>query len=233
MTFYSIGEGVPARVVFGGLLALASLPLHGCVLVGLEPDEIDIADESGDGADDSGGGSAEASGADSMNTGDGDPDTGDGDPDTDTDPDTDPDTGDGDGDTDGNTGDGDPNGTEEGGTGPAATPCDELLPEALDFGETMVVIADGGSELEASCGAAGPEQIFAFSVDVDTSVSFSLVNADFSGALYLVDTICDPLDEVACAPVPGGPLVADLAAGVSYYLVVDTDSGGNATVLVE
>ena len=200
--------------------------VQGCVLVGLEPDEIDVADESEDG--EATGDEAES---DSMTsaTGAEDP-TGDGDP-----------GGDGDGDTEGDTGDGDPTTTGDGdgdgdptGDTDAPLPCDDWAPIPLVLGENDVTIADGVSEFDASCGAAGPEQIYSFTVDIDTNVSFTLQNPTFEGGvLVLVDTVCEPLAEVQCIPNPG-PLTEELLGGIDYYLIVDTDAGGgSATLLVE
>ena len=218
-----LGQGSGAARLGLGIVNIALVGAIGCGLIGVEPDEIDVLDAEtgsepdGDGDGDPNEGGLDTSG-DTTGMATGDPSTGDGD-------------GDGDPATTTGDGDGDPSESEGGGDGDGDpnldVPCDELEPIALTPGLNPVTIAAGDSVQDASCGAAGPEQLYSFSAEAGGEVSFSLINADFDAALYSVDS-CFPLNELDCVVSPD-TLSVELAPGETVYLYVDavTAEGGS------
>jgi hypothetical protein len=200
----------------GALCAVLVLPLSACALIGVEPEEIDYLDgESG----------SEAATGEGNGDGDGDGDPG-GDGDGDGDPgDGDGDTGDGDGDGDPGDGDGDGDGDPLG--------CEEFNPLPLVEGSNPIMIIDGNSLLEASCGAPGPETVYAFTAPIDGLAQFTLSGATFEAALYVVALECNPLEEIACAAAPTDPLMVEqlMTADQTYYIVVDSFAGGGDATL--
>ncbi|MFO7563202.1 MAG: hypothetical protein R6X02_11210 [Enhygromyxa sp.] len=212
----------------------ASLLLFGasaCVLAGIEPDEIDVADEEtggvdtgltgagteGDGADDRGGdgdgdgdnGTDEGDPAgDGDSTGDGDPGDGDGDP-----------TGDGDGDPMGD-GDGDSEGLD----------CFGLEPEELSEGANPVAVVEGDSELSSSCGGAGPETVYQFTAPAEGDWQFAIAESDFTEVLTLLGS-CEPLEELSCSAAPA-VVEQPLSEGEVVYVIVDSEQGTGAASLV-
>lgn len=212
--------GTPLDLL-GTLCATLALTLSAC---GVEPDEIDyLSGDTGGGTE-----TTDSEGMTGDGDGDGDPGDGDGEP-GDGDGDGDGDTGDGDGepgDGDGDAGDGDGDGGDELG-------CDELNPLQLAEGANAVTVSDGPSVLEASCGALGPESIYAFTAPVDGLARFTLSGATFDAALYVVSVTCDPLEEIACIAAPDDPLELEqlMIANQTYYIVVDSlAAGGTATL---
>ncbi len=187
----------------------------GCSLIGVEPDEIDLAEGSDTGAEATGG--SEQGATESATEGDpdtddtiGPDDTGDGDP------------GDGDGDTDNGDGDGDPRNE---------TPCDELGAEVLSLGPNDVTVAPGASVLTGSCGHPGPEGVYAYTTDGAVNLELTLT-ADFDAALYgVVGSTCLPLVEDGCVNTPDA-LTVSLDVGETIYVIVDaaTPDGGSGTL---
>jgi hypothetical protein len=207
--------------------------------VGIEPDEIDIADGDTGSAGEGTGGEGIDTGADeSDSTGDGDTgvDTGDGDGDSDTTGDGDTGTtttgdgdttttGDGDGDTGTDTGDGD------GDTGSMDEACESLSPEDVVLGVNEIVLLDGPSMFASDCGGDGPEQVYRFTADDPGEYEFSVDAMDFLPALYVVSG-CDPLAVLDCAAEPAA-LSVQLGAGETVYVVVDSIVGvGPASLTV-
>jgi hypothetical protein len=206
----------PARLA--PLTLTAGLTLLACGTDEGESDDMTTANSNGDttlgdGNDDPNDTAdtavSEYGGPDDWGDGDGDPDTGDGDGDGD----GDPDTGDGDGDGDGDV------------------PCADFDPATVVLGLNPITIVEGVSQLQASCGSAGPEAIHAFSAEADGQYYFAVLDADFEATLYLVDGICDPLAELACA-VPPQLIAWPLVAGQSVDVVIDS-SGAAGTATLE
>jgi hypothetical protein len=191
----------------------------GCSLIGVEPDEIDLADGSeSEATGDSGNTNADTTSQDDESSegdaGDGDGDAGDGDGDA----------GDGDGDPDSSGGDGDGDPQDE-------TPCEELGAVALNLGPNDVTITPGPSVLMGSCGHTGPESVYAYTTEADVNLELTLT-ADFDAALYgVVGSVCLPLVENGCVNTPDALTVA-LGAGETIYVIVDaaTPDGGSGTL---
>lgn len=137
------------------------------------------------------------------------------------------DWGDGDGDPWGD-GDGDPSGD---GDGDPELPCSSFDPQVLEVGANDFVIQDQPSQLESSCGAGGPEQVFSFVAPADGFYDFILTSADFDAAMYLVGELCSPLDEIQCE---SGPAISiGLPANTAVNVVVDSYGGpGSGTLEV-
>jgi hypothetical protein len=187
--------------LWAGLALL--MPGVGCALLGVEPDEIDVA--MGSESEDDGetgvlGGSA--GGSDTGQAEDG---------------------GDGDGDNNG-TGDGDGDADE-------ATDCTPFEPTPLVAGSVDATIPAGPSQLEApDCGNPGPERIYTFSSDAAAVVQITLT-ADYEAVFYRVDgPSCQPAPD-SCISAPDIPLFA-LDAGEVLYVALDaaTADGGSGTL---
>jgi hypothetical protein len=203
-------------------------------LWGVEPEEIDLANDgttsgvsagSSNGDGDTGFEETGNDGDDDptgQGDGDGDPGDGDGDPgDGDGDPgDGDGDPGDGDGENDG-SGDGD---------GDADLPCASLEPIAVVEDDNAIDIPDVASSFEGSCGSPGPEAVFSFTATSDASYGFTLSSDAFEGVLYLVGGSCHPLDELACE-LEGQAIIHDMLVGEVVYIIVDSDAGPGAATL--
>jgi hypothetical protein len=207
------------------LVSLLFLPLSACSLIGLEPDEIDVADGESGGLTGQGATSGEDFGEETgAEAGDGDgdnndtgPGDGDGDP---GDGDGDGDTGDGDGDSDTGDGDGD-------GDGDPVAPCAELGATPVVLGPNPVDLVDPGT-LESDCGHPGPEGVYSFAAPAAGGYEFALIDADFEGALYPLDGECAPVNEL-CVASPE-VLTLDLALGEVVLVVVDSSAGGSGTL---
>jgi hypothetical protein len=216
----------------------------GCTLLGVEPDEIDIAEETGTGltAAEGDGDGDTANGTDTTaeeagGDGDGDPGDGDGDPtstgdgDGDGDGDSgdgDPGDGDGDGDGDRDTGDGDGDGGD--GDGDQGVPCGMYEPIAVEEAENAIDIPDVMSSFAGSCGAPGPDDVFIFTATSDATYGFTLGSDEFEGVLYLVAGTCNPLDEIACEH-EGQSIMHDMLVGEVVYIIVDSSTGPGAAIL--
>lgn len=118
-------------------------------------------------------------------------------------------------------GDGDP---EEG------TPCADYGPIPALVGLNAVTV-DAGSLLEGSCGGIGPEAIYSFVAEVDGEHTFAVIDANFEATLYVVGTICEPLDELACVAVPE-VVTVPMTMGQAVHVVVDS-SGAAGTASLE
>ncbi|MCA9685441.1 MAG: hypothetical protein KC457_24900 [Myxococcales bacterium] len=209
-----------------GLLTLGLLT-SACGLIGIEPDEIDVAnetdevagdiDETGDTANSStDGGSTEGTTLGDESTDDGTTGTSDTSDTSDT-----TDSGTADVSTDSDTG--------------SLADCIEYSSVVLVEGNNDVEIVDGPGMFSSECGSAGPEVVGSFTADKDGNYEFTLLPADFLASLYLVraDAGCDPM---ALAPEgcegPDTPLGAAMAAGETIYVFADSESGGAAVTIV-
>lgn len=182
------------------------MPVVGCALIGVEPEEIDWA--AGSESDEAGetGVLGETEGGNDTSEDDG----GDGD---------------GDGETAGGDGDGDGDGDTAG-----ETDCAELGAVPLVLGSNDVTIEPGESVLEGSCGHPGPERIYSYVGE--QAVDLELTLTGFDAALYAVDGImCLPLVELSCVNTPEVLTVA-IEAGQLVHVVVDaaTLDGGSGTL---
>jgi hypothetical protein len=187
-------------------LGVLALSLGGCLLVGIEPDEIDVAGTDEQGVDETGEN-------DTQNGTTGQADTGDGDGDE-HDPTTD--TGEGDG-------DGDPG---------SDLPCADFDPEPVVDGPNPIEVPVGSNTFSGSCGGLeGPDAIFSYTATSQGLISFAL-EADFDAVFYLVGETCWPLEEWLCDP----ELVETLmTVDQTVYIVVDSqaaDVGGTATLTI-
>lgn len=168
--------------LWAGVLLL--LPVVGCSLIGVEPDEIDLAmgSESEDEGD---------TGALSGTDGGIDTNAEEG--------------GDGDGDDAGGDGDGDP---------ADGTDCAELGAVPLQLGSNDVTIDPGESVLEGSCGHPGPEVIYSYVGEQAGSLELTLNGFDAAlyavdgiMCLPLVELSCVNTPEVLTVAVEAGQLV--------------------------
>jgi hypothetical protein len=186
--------------LWAGVVVL--MPVVGCALIGVEPEEIDWAagsesDEAGETSQ-----AGETEGGIDTNADDG---------------------GDGDGDGDSAGGDGDGDSADE-------TDCAELGAVPLTLGSNDLTIDPGESVLEGSCGHPGPERIYSYVGD--EAVNLELTLNGFEAALYAVDGImCLPLVELSCVNTPEVLTVA-VEAGQLVHVVVDAalPDGGSGTL---
>lgn len=194
-----------------------------CTILGVEPDVIDVADETGTGASTDNGGDGDGDGAsgsesntasDTGDPGDGDGDPGDGDGD---DGETDPTSGDG----DGEPGDGD---------GDAGADCAMYDPIALVEAANPIDIPNAMSQFEGDCGGPGPDAVFSFTATADATYQFTLASDAFEGALYLVESNCNPLEEITCE-LEGQPIEYVMLVGEVVYIIVDSDAAPGAATL--
>src|SRR5690606_34775983 len=195
----------PRRSSAPRMLGALALALGGCVLTGIEPDEIDVAVDTGSEGVSTGNGTDD--GVEELGDGDGDEGdpTGDGDPGGDGDGDGDP-TGDGDGDPTGDgdgdgdpTGDGDGDPTGDGDGDPGFTSCADFRPEPVVDGPNSIEVPLGNNSFTGSCGGAnGPDAIFSYTATSEGLVSFALEQAEFDGVIYLAGETCVPLDQLGC-----------------------------------
>ena len=199
------------------LLLSALLLWPGCSLIGVEPDEIDVADDTEGGntgltaATNGGDGDGDTTG---DPTGDGDGSPGDGDP------------------GDGDPGDGDPGDGDTGDGDGDEIDCESLEPEPLAVGDNAVIVPDQPSVFESNCGSPGPDVLLQFTALSDGDYDFTLWSDTFEGALVLVGPTCEPLEELACAP-EGNTIPHPMLAGETVYVIVDSDlEPGAATVTI-
>lgn len=203
------------------MLGALTLTLGACVVDGILPDEIDVADEGMTGNEGTGEGDAEDTGfsdtTDEAAEGDGDGDDA-----------TTTGTGDGDGDGDQDTGDGDGDGdpTED-------LPCADFEPTPLYDGANSIEVLLGSNAFAGSCGGTeGPEAIFSYTATSEGLFSFALSDADFDAVVYLAGEMCVPLDEWACDAALVETL---LTVGQTVHVIVDSqqaDVGGTATLTI-
>jgi hypothetical protein len=217
------------------LISTSLLLLFGssCVLLGIEPDEIDVADgetgtgltgsEHGNDGEDDPAGDGDGDG-DGDPTGDGDPGTGDGDGDE---------TGDGDGDNESDTGNGDGDGDDsDSGTGDGdgdELNCFGRSPAALVEGENPVAVGDGDSQLGSTCGGDGPESVYQFTAPAEGNWQFVIESSDFTEVLVLLGS-CEPLQELTCSAAPA-EVQQFLSAGQTVFVIVDSELGTGAATL--
>jgi hypothetical protein len=178
------------------------MPVVGCALIGVEPEEIDWAAASESEGTGETGELGETEGGIDTNADD---------------------TGDGDGDSAGGDGDGD------GGSG-GETDCAELGAAPLEIGSNDVTIDPGASVLEGACGHPGPERIYSYVGD--QAVNLELTLTGFDAALEAVDGLmCLPLAESSCVNTPEVLTVA-VEAGQLVHVIVDaaTPEGGSGTL---
>lgn len=207
-----------------GFLLLTGLLTPACALWGVEPDEIDLANdesESGFGTGATNGGDGDG---DSGSDTEGDPGDGDGEP-----GDGDGDDAGGDGDGDGDSGDGDPGDGDGDGDGDPV-PCNSFDPIPLEEADNQIVIPDVLSSFEGSCGGTGPEALFSFTATIDADYDFSISGDGIEGIIYLVDQSCVPLDEIECSVEPQS-IVHPMLAGQVVYIIADTNGGPGAAQL--
>lgn len=181
--------------------ALLLLTLSGCSLLGVEPDEIDLADGTTSAMD-----SGAVTGMSAEAGGDGDGDPG------------------GDAGTEGGNDDG------EAETGMAESGCEALSAGELSEGDNAVTVADGPSLAAGSCGAPGPETIYTYVPSASATVSIALSEAEFEAVVWVSELSCEPLDELGCAPAPEAVELA-VSEGVAVYVVVDSLAGTGAGTL--
>ncbi|NVB38359.1 hypothetical protein G6O69_11005 [Pseudenhygromyxa sp. WMMC2535] len=193
------------------LTPLALALFGGCGFIGIEPDEIDIADED-TGEDDLGGDTEGAGSSDEIG------DTGGGDEgENETGTGTSSDSGD---ETEGDTSDtGDATDTGDSGLDSS---CGEFDPTEVFLDTPLAFeIPEGESVLSSDCGADGPELVFFFTADEDGTYSFDPGAQAIPLAIYVV-TECVPLEELSCND--GGATQTDLVADQTVFVIVDADS---------
>ncbi len=196
------------------LLSLVpALALSACALIGIEGDEIDIADD-GETHDNAGDSDTEDDGTsdtgDSGDTAPGD-EGGDTDLDEGTSDDSEP-TDAGESDT----------GTDEGDTG-IDDPC-QIVGVLTEADANIVEIVDGPDFIQTECGAPGPESVYLFTAPVSTTYEFSGYDAEFDGVLSVGPPYCDPFAAAECSEF-GTPLYLWIDAGEEVYVIVDSAGG--------
>jgi hypothetical protein len=196
------------RNVFVAGLGLWVLGISACGLIGIEPDDIDLA------TDESGTGEEGVSTSQAENGGDGDGDaTEEGDT-------TGPDTGE--------TG---PAGDGDGDTEFDPLSCNPFEPMELSVGPNDVEVVDGVSALTSECGGAGAESVYQFMAPSEGDWQFVIEESEFTEVLSLVGS-CVPVDELACSPAPA-MIQQFLAQGEVVFVIVDSDEGfGTATLTI-
>jgi hypothetical protein len=202
---FRLNDGSASSWVCSRLAGIALLLSSvGCSLIGVEPDEIDLAM----GSESEG---AEATGDSGVESNSGPDDTGQSS--------TEGDTGDAGGDGDG---DGDPE---------DQTPCEDLGALELNLGPNDVMVEPGPSVLMGSCGHGGPEGVYAYTSDAAVNLELTLTT-DFDAALYAaLGTDCLPLTEGGCVNTPDA-LTVSVGVGETIYVIVDsaTPDGGSGTL---
>ena len=187
-----------------GFVALLSMT-SACALTGIDPDEIDIAD---DGADEVGQDDGTETGVDSAGEA----------------------TGENDQDTSGEATSGDTSGDTSGTTG--ADDSGDFVCEAVDelsLGDNAVEAPMASSLLEGECGGSGGESVFSFTAAVAGDHSFAVTAGEIPAVIYALDTQCTPLAG-ACA-VDAAGFVASLDADETVFIVVDSDGAGGVVTL--
>ena len=115
----------------------------------------------------------------------------------------------------------------------ATVPCVDFAKGVAMLGANEVRITASPSLLEATCGPDGAETVLSFTAPAYGVYAFELREAAFEDyALYLVDEICDPIEELDCAK--GGQLQRDLVEGQTVHVVIDAAPGqvGDATLQI-
>lgn len=194
--------------VIAGLLTVLVSGLSACTLGSIDPDEIDVADDSTDGAADELGGTAAEASADID---DGEFDTGDA--------------------SEGTSSEGTSEGTssDTGGDTSDGDPSCEASHEVV-LGENPVAIAAGTSNFQGSCGGTESETLYSFTVPADGDYEFSLIGAEFSPVLYVL--LQDCVENASCSNT-AEPVLESLSGGETVIVVVDSDGGvGSATLLI-
>lgn len=192
-----------------GIVAL-TLASSACALTGIDPDEIDIADDGADEVGQDEGGSETA--LDTAATGENNQDTGDTSGGSDSGADT--------------TGAGS---TTDDTTGGDPASCDAT--GELSLGDNPVDVPMSDSLLEGACGGSGGESIYSFTAAVAGDYTFAVTAGDIPAILYAIDAQCGTI-EGACG-VDANGFVMTLASDETVFIVVDTDgAGGAATVAV-
>ena len=118
---------------------------------------------------------------------------------------------------------------------PPAEACTEALPITLPAAgtssQTPIAFADFSAEndITGSCGGNGQERVLSFTASSTTEVTFSTPSGDdaIDTVLYLVSGACGGSDVDSCnddngESGTGSTLTANVVAGTSYFLVVDT-----------
>lgn len=177
------------------------LPVAGCALFGVEPDEIDLAMGTESEAVDETGEQGGSEGADTNAT----------------------DGGDGDGDSGTGSGDGDGDSSNE-------TDCAELGASPIMLGANDVMIDPGVSVLEGSCGHPGPEQIFSYVADEAVNLGFTLTGFD-AALYAVDGPVCLPLVEASCVNTPEQLTVAVQPGQLVHVVVdAAAADGGSGTL---
>lgn len=225
-TAYNDKNHSPAtRLRRPGLSATLLIPLlplvllHACELIGIEPDEIDIA-EGGEASADAGetgpAGTGEAEEPSGEGDGDGD-EAGAGE-------------GDGDGESEGES-DGDQGGD---GDGDPALSCADFTPTPLSEGANEVELLVVFNNFEGTCGGVeGPDAVYSYAATASGTFSFELSEAEFAGVVYAVED-CLSLEELGCE-LADVALELELIEGQTVYIIVDSleaGVGGAATLTV-
>lgn len=172
-----------------------------CALTGIDPDEIDIAD---DGADDVGQEGGTETGVDSAGEA----------------------TGENDQDTSGEATSGDTSGTTAADDSGDFV-CEAV--DELSLGDNVVEAPMASSLLEGECGGVGGESILSFTAAAAGDYSFAVTAGEIPAVIYALDPQCTPLAG-ACA-VDANGFVASLAADETVFVVVDSDGAGGVVTL--
>lgn len=224
------------------LLVLASALAFpaGCVLVGIEPDEIDVADDEGDtGGGDDIGDTGGLDSADEGETGDAGETTGDGDTTgqadtTGTDTSNSTDTSDSDTGPSSDTGTSETGMSDSGETGDTGSESDcesaALGEDPLTIDLNEISILEGSNLVEGDCGTGGPEFIGEFIAPDMGTYAFSVGPADFDGVIYFVDGACVQFEGESCAG-PDASLLIDMQAGEAVLVAVESNAGAAAATL--
>jgi hypothetical protein len=211
--------------VAAGLLTALLLGGSGCGLISIDPDEIDVADEEvgvdetqGDeGVDDDADADTAADGTDDNGTDNGTDDEGPGDTGTE-------DTGD---ESTTGTDEGTSDASDESDTGdPGCEGSDEVV-----LGDNPVGVDSPASNFMGSCGGSEGERVYSFTSSAEGDHQFSLVGADFTAVLYLLDDTCAEIAETCSTS--GEPVTLTMQNGETVQVVVDSDGGtGTATLVI-
>lgn len=194
--------------------------------MGILPEDIGIADEGG--SDDAGEGEADETGMNESSTGETGDELGEDDEFGDTEESSTEDTGGESTGADSDTGT-DTEATDET-TGGEDGNCAELFEATLALGPNAVEVTDVDA-LDNECTPPGPETVYAFMPEADTTYTFTLEPAEFAGGFVLVDGSCLPLQEDQCG-APGEPLTAGPFESAPIYVILESESAGSATLTI-
>lgn len=187
-----------------GFVALLSMT-SACALTGIDPDEIDIAD---DGAEEVGQDEGTETGVDSAGEA----------------------TGENDQDTSGEATSGDTSGDTSGTTG--ADDSGDFVCEAVDevaLGDNPVEAPMASSLLEGECGGVGGESIVSFTAATAGDYTFAVTAGEIPAVVYALDPQCTAISG-ACATDANG-FVVSMAADETVFIVVDSDGAGGVVTL--